>query len=166
MDDAPFDLLDAAARHAGATVDPGAQAPPRRRLAILTCMDARILPHAMLGLGPGDLHVIRNAGARATDDAVRSLMLSTRLLGARQVAVIAHTKCGNTGTDDEVAEKLVAAGVTDPPRPLHATPDLEQAVRDDVVKLRTGGRLAEGTTVDGFVYDVETGELRAVAVTG
>lgn len=159
-----FDLTAAAEEHAETLARPGLGAAPRRRLAVLTCMDARILPHAMLGLGPGDVHVVRNAGARATDDAVRSLLLSTHLLGVRQVAVIAHTDCGNVGTDDEIAAKLTAAGLTDPPRPLHATPDLEQAVRDDVTALRTHARLAEGTVVHGFVYDVETGQLRQVPV--
>lgn len=138
------------------------EAPPQRRLAVLTCMDARVVPHAALNMDIGDLHVMRNAGGRVTDDAERSLMVSTRLLGVNQVAVIHHTACGNAGTDDEIAGKLQATGLGEVPRPLYANGD--DAVAEDVRRLRTSDLLAPDVTVDGFVYDVATGRLEAVDV--
>ena len=159
---APFDLVAANAEYADGFDAGDLAAPPRRQLAVLTCMDARIVPHEVLGLDNGDVHVVRNAGGRATDDALRSLMVSTRLLGVRQVAVMHHTDCGNSGTDDELAAKLRDAGVAEVPRPLHGSPDTEGGVREDVARLRDSGLLAEGTTVDGYVYDVRTGRVSTV----
>ncbi|WP_108668052.1 beta-class carbonic anhydrase [Euzebya rosea] len=152
---APVDLM---ARNADAPpLDPTLVAPPRLRLAVLTCMDTRIVPNQALGLAAGDAHVIRNGGARATDDAVRSLVLSTRLLGVRQVAVIHHTECGNAGTDEELQDKLRETGMVDVPEVLHANGPTSLA--DDVARLRTPGLLADGTTVEGYTYDVRTGRL-------
>ncbi|WP_341250023.1 carbonic anhydrase [Euzebya pacifica] len=154
-DSAAVDLM---ARNAEApALDPTLVAPPRLRLAVLTCMDARIVPNQVLGLEAGDAHVIRNGGARATDDAVRSLVLSSRLLGVRQVAVIHHTKCGNAGTDEALEAKLRETGMTEVPDALHANGP--NALADDVARLRTPGLLADGTTVEGYTYDVTTGRL-------
>lgn len=138
------------------------EAPPRRRLAVLTCMDARVVPHAALGMEIGDMHVVRNAGGRVTDDAERSLMVSTRLLGVERVAVMHHTSCGNAGTDDDIAAKLAATGLEQVPRPLHANgPD---AVAKDVRRLRDSELLAPGVTVEGFVFDVATGRVEPARV--
>ena len=159
---APLDLVAANTDYADRFDAGDLGAPPRRQLAVLTCMDARIVPHEVLGLDNGDVHVLRNAGGRVTDDALRSLMVSTRLLGVRQVAVMHHTDCGNSGTDDELAAKLRDAGVDDPPRPLHGSPDTEGGVREDVARLRDSGLLAEGTAVAGYVYDVHSGRVTSV----
>lgn len=138
---------------------------PTKRLAVLTCMDARIVPHAVLGLRAGEVNVIRNGGARATPDAIRSLMLSTRLLGSRHIAVIHHTQCGNAGTDAELLAKLAETGLTeDVPLPLYANEDSEGAVIEDVRRLRGNGLLADGVTVEGYLYDVDTGRLRHIEV--
>lgn len=139
---------------------------PTRRLAVLTCMDARIVPHALLGMRAGEMNVIRNGGARATPDAVRSLTLSTRLLGSRHVAVIHHTQCGNAGTDQELAAKLADTGLADEdiPMPLHGNHDPDGAVIEDVRRLRSTPSLAEGVTVEGYMYDVDTGRLRHIPV--
>lgn len=137
-------------------------APPRKRLAVLTCMDARVVPHAALGMDIGDMHVMRNAGGRVTDDAERSLMLSTRLLGVERVAVMHHTSCGNAGTDEEIAAKLAETGLESAPRPLHANgPD---AVAEDVRRLRESRLLAPGVRIDGYVFDVATGRVQPVPV--
>lgn len=154
-DSAAVDLM---ARNAEApALDPTLVAPPRLRLAVLTCMDARIVPNQVLGLEAGDAHVIRNGGARATDDAVRSLVLSSRLLGVRQVAVIHHTECGNAGTDELLQDKLRETGMDEVPDVLHANGPTSLA--EDVARLRTPGLLADGTTVEGYTYDVKTGRL-------
>ena len=131
-----------------------AEARPGRRLAVLTCMDARVLPHTALDAGVGDMHVVRNAGGRVTDDSLRSLVVSTRLLGVDTIMVVHHTDCGNTGTDEELAVKLDAAGVPDVPFALHGNGPT--ALADDVEALRASDLLPEGTIVTGHVYDVET----------
>lgn len=147
---------------AAAFADGDLAAPPRRGLAVLTCMDARVVPHKFLDLDIGDMHVIRNGGARATPDAIRSLTLSTRLLEVWQIAVIHHTDCGNRGTDDELADKLRDAGLANPPSPLHANRDPEGAVRDDVAALRATPYIADSVQINGYLYDVTTGRLRIV----
>lgn len=160
MTSTPLDLIGRSAAYTAGFTHGDLEAPPAAHLAVLTCMDARIVPHALLDLDVGDAHVMRNAGGRATDDAVRSLVVSSRLLGVRQIAVIHHTRCGNAGTDEDVAGKLRDAGVEDPPTPLHANGPT--ALEDDVRRLREDPRLAEGCVVEGFTYDVTTGELRAM----
>lgn len=158
----PLDLAGRNAAYAADFDDGGLSAPARLGLAVLTCIDSRVDPHAILDLGPGDAKVVRNAGGRATPDAVRSLMVATHLLGVTRVAVVHHTDCGNAGTDDELAGKLRDAGLDDPPRPLHANgPD---ALEVDVAGLRGSGQLALETTVEGYVYDVRTGRIRHVEV--
>lgn len=137
-------------------------APPRRRLAVLTCMDARILPHAALDMEIGDIHVMRNAGGRVTDDMERTLMKSTRLLGVEQVAVMHHTRCGNAATDEELVAKLEATGLDDVPLPLDG--NTEGALERDVRRLRESRLLADGVTVEGYVFDVATGAVEHVPV--
>jgi carbonic anhydrase len=142
----------------------GAHAAPRtpqpsRHLVVLTCMDARLDLFRALGLEVGDSHILRNAGGRATDDAIRSLVVSTHLLGTREIVVIHHTNCGLEGmTDADVASKT---GVDD--IDYLAFEDVEESVRTDVDAIRAFGRLAEGTVVWGAVYDVNDGSVRVVA---
>jgi carbonic anhydrase len=130
-----------------------------RGLAVLTCMDSRIEPLAMLGLRPGDAKILRNAGARVTDDVLRTLVLASYLLGVRRVMVITHTDCRMTGTEDAVHAAVLDEGGPDT-RSLAflMAEDLEAAVRDDVQRLRSWPYLRQ-LEVGGFVYSVETGRL-------
>lgn len=164
MKSSSYDPVAANAPYAESFEPGDMTAPPVRRLAVLTCMDARVVPHPQLGLNLGDAHVIRNAGGRATEDAVRSLMVSTRLLGVGQVLVVHHTDCGNLGTDEEVADKLRDAGVADPPLPLHANDGQLDSIAADVRRLRASELLAEGTSVEGYLYDVTSGRVARVEV--
>jgi carbonic anhydrase len=138
--------------------------PPARQVAILTCMDARIHPAKALGLEIGDAHVIRNAGGRASDDAIRSLIISSRLLGTREFAVIHHTDCGMlTFTNDDLRGKLLAETGEDASH-IDFLPfaDLEQSVRDDVERILETPLLDPAITVSGHVYDVHTGAISQV----
>ncbi len=137
---------------------------PARRLAVLTCMDARLDPQSFLGLELGDAHVIRNAGGRATEDAVRSLVISQRLLGTNEVLVIHHTDCGmltfsNQELVDRIREELGADASGWDFLPFS---DLEQSVRDDVEALRRSELIPDDVRIAGAVYDVGTGRLREV----
>jgi carbonic anhydrase len=139
--------------------------PPAEHLAVLTCMDARIHPEQALGLEIGDAHMIRNAGGRASDDAIRSLVISTTLLGTDEFAVIHHTDCGMlTFTNDDLRKKLAdergvdASGVDFLP-----FPELEQSVRDDVATIKVSPLLPDGIEVTGWVYDVKTGAISPVS---
>ena len=131
--------------------------PPGRRFAVVTCMDARLDPAKFLGLDEGDAHVIRNAGAVVTDDALRSLIISHHLLGTQEAVVIAHTDCGMlTFKDEELQDRL------DTDVEFHAFPDVEENVRSGVRKIRESSLLPDSFAARGFVYDVKTGELREV----
>jgi carbonic anhydrase len=138
--------------------------PPARQVAVLTCMDARLHPEKFLGLDIGDAHVIRNAGGRASDDAIRSLIISSNLLGTKEYVVIHHTDCGMvTFTNEDLREKLadvLDADASD----IDFLPfnDLEGSVRDDVDRIRESPFIPEGIPVRGFVYDVRSGRLREV----
>ncbi len=138
--------------------------PPACQIAVLVCMDARIDPAKALGLTEGDAHVIRNAGGRASDDALRSLAISQELLGTREVAVIHHSDCGMLSfTNEQLRQRLQehlgadASGVDFLP-----FDDLDQSVRDDVATIRSSPLIADDVSVSGFVYDVRTGRLRRV----
>lgn len=145
-----------------ASQDPPRSAPPVRHLAVLTCMDARIDPLRVLGLELGDAHVLRNAGGRASDDAVRSLIVSTHLLGTREIGVIHHTKCGMGGTtQEEIATKTGVDGIDFLP-----FADVDTSVEEDVQRIRSCGQLAEGVVVWGAVYEVDDGSVRVVAQPG
>ncbi len=137
--------------------------PPGRRLAVVACMDARLTVEDVLGLRTGDAHVIRNAGGLATDDAIRSLVISQHLLGTEEVVVVEHTGCGMlTFQDDPVREELTRSTGTDAGLELGAFPDLEANLRAQVERIRTHPWVKD-VPVHGLIYEVETGRLREVA---
>lgn len=139
--------------------------PPGRKVAILVCMDARIDPAKALGLQEGDAHVIRNAGGRASDDAIRSLAISQQFLGTREVVVIHHTGCGMlTFTNDQLRDKLKRDMGADASN-VDFLPfsNLEQSVRDDVATLKASPLLMKDAPVAGLIYDVRTGAVTTVA---
>ena len=138
--------------------------PPARHVAVLTCMDARLHPARFLGLEIGDAHVIRNAGGRASDDAIRSLAISQQLLGTNEVVVIHHTDCGmltfsNADLHAKVQQELHADASSIDFLPLR---NLEQSVRDDTTFLRASSLIPESIEITGFIYDVSTGKLLSV----
>ena len=137
---------------------------PRRGLAVLTCMDSRLDLFGALGLDLGEVHLIRNAGGLATDDAVRSLLLSQRLLGTTAVMVIHHTRCGLETFDEATMLRDVEAALGErPPFRLGAYADVDADVRSTVSSLRASA-FVDGTEVRGFVFDVDDGGLREVDV--
>lgn len=137
--------------------------PPAKGVAVVACMDARLDVHGMLGLELGDAHVIRNAGGVITDDEIRSLTISQRLLGTREILLIHHTGCGMlTFTDDEVADQIEADTGVRPPFALESFGDLEGNVRESIEKIKTNPFIPNKDAVRGFVYEVETGRLREV----
>ena len=137
--------------------------PPAKGVAVVACMDARLDVHKMLGLGEGDAHVIRNAGGVITDDEIRSLVISQRLLGTTEIILIHHTGCGMlTFTDEEVSDQIEADVGIRPPFALESFPDLDRNVRDSIEKLTTNPFIPNKDSVRGFVYEVETGRLREV----
>ena len=141
----------------------GLPMPPKRKVAVVTCMDARILPAEILGLEFGDAHVIRNAGGRA-QEALRSLVISEQLLGTREIAVIHHTDCGMlTFTDEELAAKLEDATGERPDWVPESFTDLDEDVRKAIGRIRESPFIPKTDDVRGFVYEVETGRLREVA---
>jgi carbonic anhydrase len=134
-----------------------------KNLAIVTCMDSRIEPLTMLGLAPGDAKILRNAGARVTDDVVRTLLLARYLLGVERVMVVAHTNCRMAGgTEDDVRAAITAAGGPDTSELsfLVATDQLA-ALRSDVARAQASAYLKD-TVIGGFLYDVETGLLSRI----
>lgn len=137
--------------------------PPSRQLAVLACMDARLDVHSLLGLAEGEAHVIRNAGGAATDDAIRSLAISQRLLGTREVVLIHHTDCGMlTFTDDDFRGSVQAETGIRPSWAAEAFTDLDEDVRQSVRRVRTSAFVPHTDAVRGFVFDVSTGLLREV----
>jgi len=134
-----------------------------RGLAVLTCMDSRIDPLQMLGLQKGDAKILRNAGARVTDDVLRTLVLARYLLGVDRVMVVAHTRCRMAGgTEEDVHEAITAAGGPDTrSMSFLTTDDQDAAVGLDVQRVRSSPYL-ESTEVGGFILDIDTGRLRRV----
>lgn len=136
---------------------------PSRPVAVVTCMDARIDVHRALGLQEGEVHVIRNAGGAVTDDVIRSLLISQRLLGTREVLVVHHTGCGMlTFTDDGLKREVEEETGLRPPFALEAFGDLDQEVRQSVARIEASPFVPHHDAVRGFVYDVATGLLREV----
>ena len=137
--------------------------PPAKRVAVVACMDARLNPYGLLGLAEGDAHVIRNAGGVVTDDVIRSLLISQRLLGTQEVILVHHTGCGMlTFRDDDVKAQVEADTGVRPSFALEAFPDLEADLRQSLARLRASPFLSHLDQVRAFAYDVETGQLREV----
>ncbi|MGI8430522.1 MAG: beta-class carbonic anhydrase [Solirubrobacteraceae bacterium] len=138
--------------------------PPARHVAVLTCMDARLVPSRMLGLAEGDAHVIRNAGGRA-QDAIRSLVISQRLLGTNEVMVIHHADCGMLSfSNDQLRAKIKEdLGADDAGIDYLPFSDVEQSVRDDLEILRRSSLIADDVLIRGFGYDEQTGRVTEVA---
>jgi len=136
---------------------------PAQALAVVTCMDCRVDPLPVLGLQPGDAHVLRNAGGVVTDDVIRSLAISQRKLGTRAVRLIHHTDCGMlTLTDDSFRDELQRETGMAPPFAIESFADLQDDVRQSILRVRASPFLLHRDDVLGFVYDVEDGQLREV----
>jgi carbonic anhydrase len=137
--------------------------PPARQVAIVACMDARLNPYGLLGLEEGDAHVIRNAGGVITDDEIRSLSISQRLLGTKEIILIHHTDCGMlTFTDDEFKRTVQDDTGIKPEWAAEAFGDLEEDVRQSIARIQASPFIPH-KNVRGFVYQVEDGQLREVA---
>src|SRR3954452_17176657 len=139
-------------------------APPSKKLVVVTCMDARIDVHEVLGLGPGEAHVLRNAGGVVTDDTIRSLAISQRALGTEEILVMHHTRCGMLGLDDNAfADQLEDETWAAPAWGAGGFDDVDEDVRDSVERISESPFIPHRDRVRGFVYDVDTGRLREVA---
>ena len=139
--------------------------PPAKKLAVVACMDARLDVHKILGLNEGDAHVIRNAGGVATDDAIRSLVISQRLLGTNEIILIHHTDCGMlTFKDDDVKRQIESEVGIRPAFALEAFPDVEEDVRQSIARIQASPFIPNKSSVRGFVYDVRSGKLGEVKI--
>ena len=137
--------------------------PPARKIAIVACMDARLNPYGALGLQEGDAHVIRNAGGVVTDDEIRSLAISQRLLGTEEIVLIHHTDCGMlTFTDDAFKRSILEETGIKPEWAAESFDDLDTDVRQSIARIKASPFIPRTDNVRGFVYDVETGRLREV----
>lgn len=157
------ELLANAARYAESFDKGDLPMPPAKQVAVVACMDARIDPYALLGLGEGDAHVIRNAGGAVTSDAHRSLVISQRLLGTREVILIHHTDCGMlTFSDDAFRAQLQEETGIRPEWSAESFSDIDADVKQSIRRIMTDPFLPHKDQVRGFVYDVKTGQLREV----
>jgi carbonic anhydrase len=137
--------------------------PPASHVLVLACMDARLNPYGLLGLSEGDAHVVRNAGGVVTDDVVRSIVISQRLLGTNEIILIHHTGCGMlTFHDHEVKAQIERETGLRPPFALEAFPDLDADVRQSIARIKASPYIPQKDSVRGFVYEVETGRLREI----
>jgi carbonic anhydrase len=137
--------------------------PPAKKLAVIACMDARLNPYAILGLQEGDAHLIRNAGGVVTDDEIRSLAISQRLLATEEIVLIHHTDCGMlTFTDDDFKKSVQDDTGIKPEWAAEAFDDLEGDVRQSIARIKASPFIPRKDSVRGFVYEVETGKLREV----
>jgi carbonic anhydrase len=137
--------------------------PPARKIAVVACMDARLNPYGILGLNEGDAHVIRNAGGVVTDDEIRSLAISQRLLGTEEIILIHHTDCGMlTFTDDDFKRSIEEETGIKPEWAAEAFSDLDQDVRQSLARIKASPFIPKKDNIRGFVYEVETGRLREV----
>jgi carbonic anhydrase len=174
------EVLEANAKYSANFGDKGKlPTPPARRFAILTCMDARLDPAKYAGLAEGDAHVVRNAGGRASDDAIRSLVISYKLLGTQEFFVIHHTECGMQSFSNEVMRELLASSLETAQMTAHGFQDVgkgpgsragefiewltikdpKQAVLDDVARIKAHPLVPKRIPVHGYIYDVKTGKL-------
>jgi carbonic anhydrase len=157
------ELLENAGAYAETFDKGGLPLPPARRVAIVACMDARLDPHALLGLHEGDAHVIRNAGGVITDDEIRSLAISQRLLGTEEIMLIHHTDCGMlTFSDDDLRRQIQDETGVKPEWAAEAFDDLDEDVRQSIARIKTSPFIPRTDGIRGFVYEVETGKLREV----
>lgn len=137
--------------------------PPAKQIAVVACMDARLETGVVLGLVEGDAHIIRNAGGIVSDDVIRSLTISQRLLGTREIMLIHHTDCGMlTFTDDDLKQQILDDTGLKPPFAMEAFSDLDADVRQSIARIKASPYIPHKEQVRGFVYEVETGKLREV----
>jgi carbonic anhydrase len=157
------ELLANAGRYAAAFDKGDLPLPPAKGVAVVACMDARLNPYGLLGLSEGDAHVIRNAGGVITQDELRSLAISQRLLGTTEIILIHHTDCGMlTFTDDEFKAQIQADTGIKPSWAAEAFQDLDADVRQSIARIRAEPSIPVKDSVRGFVYDVKDGSLREV----
>jgi carbonic anhydrase len=154
------EMFATAADRAPELAAPGLSARPRRKVAVLACMDTRIDLFPMLGLERGDAHIIRNAGGLVTDDAIRSLSASQRLLGTEEIVVVMHEGCGLNGASEDEFLRALAADGAHPTWRLGAFQDVELALRSGLERLRASPELPARDQIRGFIFDPETGKLR------
>ena len=139
--------------------------PPAKHVAVVACMDARLDVHKILGLQEGDAHVIRNAGGAVTDDAIRSLAISQRLLGTKEIILIHHTDCGMlTFHDDDIKRRIEKEVGIRPPFAFEAFSDLDEDVKQSISRIKASPFIPDTSSVRGFVYDVRSGLLSEVGV--
>jgi carbonic anhydrase len=158
-------LLHNARQYARSFAGPSRPGAPALHVAVVACMDARLDPRALLGLRDGDAHVIRNAGGVVTADVIRSLTISQRLLGTREIVLVHHTRCGMlTLTDDEFVEQLRAETGLTPDWAPGAFASLDQSVRDSAARIAASPFIVHKDSIRGFVFDVGTGTLTEIAL--
>lgn len=158
-------LMENNARHASGLAPRDLDVRPSRQLAIVTCMDSRLDVFAAVGLGDGEAHVLRNAGGVITDDVIRSLAISQRRLGTREIMLIHHTDCGMlTLTDDGFRAELQDATGVAPAFAIESFTDIDADVRQSILRVRRSAFIEHRDRVRGFVYDVSTSRLREVTV--
>lgn len=157
------ELLENNARYAEGFDNEDLSPQPARKVAVVACMDARFHVSKILGLRDGDAHIIRNAGGVVTDDAIRSLAISQRLLGTREIVLIHHTGCGMLSfTDDEFRREIQAETGVRPAWAAEAFADLDEDLRQNIARIKTSPFIPHKDSVRGFVYEVESGRLREV----
>jgi carbonic anhydrase len=157
------DLLERNGAYASTHASRGLPSAPARKVAIVACMDARLNLYRVLGLDEGDAHVIRNAGGVVTDDAIRSLAVSQRLLGTKEIILIHHTDCGMlTFTDDQFKATIEEDTGIKPQWSVEAFSDLDHDVRQSMARIKTSPFIPHKESVRGFVYELESGRLREV----
>lgn len=157
------DFLESNNKYAGGFSKGSLPMPPAKEIAVVACMDARLETGALLGLQEGEAHVIRNAGGVVTDDVIRSLTISQRLLGTREIMLIHHTDCGMlTFTDADLKQSIQDETGIRPPFAMEAFPDLEDDIRQSIARIQASPFVVHKDAIRGFVYEVETGRLREV----
>ncbi len=156
-------LLENNAKYAAEFCNKGAPGRPSKKIAVVACMDARLDVAALLGVEAGDIHAIRNAGGAVTEDVIRSLTISQRLLGTREIMLIHHTDCGaQTVGEAELKEEIRQDTGFRPSFSMEAFDDVEESVRESMARIRANPFIVHKDEIRGFVYDVETGRLREV----